>query len=319
MSETDEGAEASMEKPERIQATRVCDLEEISASRHVVTVTAGPQHDLVVLSLDGPPDYRRIAPSGCSFAKLRADRPNYYRIDHFLDSEWNSLTLPATKENFHRVQPLGKNGWLLMRGRAKGETDRNAHVHNPDGTHGDSFHAGDGIENVQTTGDSRIWISFFDQGVFGDTALGRAGLACLDNSGQVQFKFNDLAEAGAAPDIADCYAFNVCSDREVWLCYYTDFPLVRLVDRQVARIWPKVAVQGAHAFAVSGQRVLFAGMYEKRNSLFLADLDTTKVQERVPVNDAGKIIRTFTAFGRGTRLYLHSGNEVFAVDLTDND
>lgn len=161
-----------MGQPRRIQATQVGDLEEIAASRHVVTVTAGPHHDLVVLSLDAPPDYRTTASGGASFAKLRADRPNHYRIDHFLGGEWHSLALPPTRENFHCVQPLEENRWLLVRGRAKGETDRNAHVHAPDGTHCDSFHAGDGIENVQATEKSRIWVSFFDEGVFGDNTLG---------------------------------------------------------------------------------------------------------------------------------------------------
>jgi hypothetical protein len=306
-----------MGKPGRIQATRVVDLEGIATSRHVVTV--GPRHDLVVLSLEAPPDYRTTAPSGASFAKLRADRPNHYRIDHFLGCEWHSVALPPTKENFHCVQPLGETSWLVVRGRAKGEEDCNAHVYSSEGTLTSSFHAGDGIEDIQTTEQGRIWVSYFDEGVFGDTVLGRAGLACLDHAGRVEFKFNDLALAGSVPDIADCYAFNVCSDRELWACYYTDFPLVRLVDHKVARIWPKVGVAGSHAFAVSGQRVLFAGTYKKRNCLFLADLDKTRVKEQVPVTEGGRIIRSFTAFGRGSRLYLYSGTEVFAVDLAGED
>ena len=152
--------------------------------------------------------------------------------------------------------------------RAKGETDRNAHVFSLDGTPIRSFHAGDGIEEVQTTEAGDIWVSYFDEGVFGDTPLGGSGLACLDSAGRVEFKFNDLALAGSVPDIADCYAFNVCSDQEVWACYYTDFPLVRLVDRQVARIWAKVGVTGSHAFAVLGQRVLFAGTYKNAEQPF---------------------------------------------------
>lgn len=311
------GAGASMGTPGRVQATRVADLDEIARSRHVITVTAGPRNDLVVFSMDAQPDYRETAPSGASFAKLRANRPNHYRIDHFLGGEWHSITLPPTKENFHGVQPLSKEGWLLVRARSKGETDRNAHVFSLDGMPIRSFHAGDGIKDVQTTEAGDIWVSYFDEGVFGDTPLGGSGLACLNRSGKVQFNFNEVAWAGKMPDIADCYAFTVCSEREVWACYYTDFPLVRLVDRQVARIWPKVGVAGSHAFAVSGQRVLFAGTYKKRQSLFLADLEKARVKEQVPVAGNGRVIRSFTAFGRGPRLYLYSGTAVFAVDLAE--
>jgi hypothetical protein len=293
-----------------MQATRVVDLEEIVASRHVVTVTAGPRHDLVVLSLDSPPDYRMTAPTGFSFAKLQADSPNHYGIDHFRAGEWRSCSLPPTKENFHNVQPLGEDGWLLVRGRAKGEADRNAHVYSLDGLLCRSFHVGDAVADVQTTSRGDCWVSYFDE-----APLEQGGLACFDQQGRQVFRFSDLDPP--APFILDCYALNVCSEQEVWACYYTDFPMVRLVDRQVARIWPKVGVAGSHAFAVSGQRVLFAGTYKKRNSLFLADLEKTRVKEQVPVNDYGKAIGSFTAFGRGNRLYLHSGIEVFAVDLAD--
>jgi hypothetical protein len=305
-----------MAKAGRTQARRVCDTEEVAPARHVVSVAAGPHSDLVVLSLDAPPDYRRTAPSGASFAKLRADHTNRYRIDHLRGGAWSSLTLAPTDENFHCVQPLGESDWLLVRGRADGNSDRNAHVYGPDGTCLRSFHAGDGIEDIQATEDGRIWVSYFDEGVFGNTVLGQTGLACLDSSGRANFRFNELASAGAVPDIADCYALNVCSNREAWLYYYTDFPLVRLVDGQVAELWAGIGVKGSHAFAVSGRHALFAGGYNKRDRLFLVDLATSEVRERIPVDEAGEPIEGFAAFGRGSRLWLQSGNAVFVVDLS---
>ena len=210
------------------------------------------------------------------------------------------MTLPPTHENYHFVQPLGGDDWLLVRGRAKGNSDQSAHVYDSAGTLSRSFHAGDGVEDIQTTEDGRTWVSYFDEGVFGDTTLGQAGLVCLDSSGEVTFRFNDLAARGT--DIADCYALNVCSNREVWLCYYTDFPLVQLADGKIAETWPGLSVKGSHAFAVSGRKVFFAGGYDNRNRLFLADLDTSKVQQHIPVDAEGNEITDFAAFGRGSRL-----------------
>ena len=213
---------------------------------------------------------------------------------------------------------LGRECWLLVRGRAAGKSDKNAHVHGPEGKHIRSFHAGDAIAEVQTTENSNVWVSYFDQGVFGDTPLGKEGLVCLDDEGRVVFRFNDLAIAEEIPDIADCYALNVCSDRETWLYYYTEFPLVQIVDGNIAKIWTDIGSRGSKAFAVAEWQILFAGGYHKAEKLFLVDLDDpTNAIECVPVDLDGKALEPFTGFGRGSKLYLITGTSVFVVDLAD--
>jgi hypothetical protein len=90
---------------------------------------------------------------------------------------------------------------------------------------------------------------------------------------------------------------------------------VRLVDGVVADIYAGINVKGSHAFAVSGQHALFAGGYDKRDRLFLVDLTTSRVRERVPVDGDGNALAPFSAFGRGSRLYLSSGTGEFVIDL----
>src|SRR5262249_35994660 len=148
--------------------------------------------------------------------------------------------------------------------------DRNACVYEADGRPAASFHTGDGVADVQATREGRIWVSYFDEGVFGDTPLSRHGLVCLDLRGSAVFRFGDLAD-DVVRSMADCYALNVCSGKEVWLCYYTDFPLVELMEGRLAGSWP-APVAGAHAFAVGGGRVLLGGSYQKKQSLFLAHI-----------------------------------------------
>jgi hypothetical protein len=46
-----------MAKAGRLQAIKVFDTAEVAFARHVVRVAVGPHADLVVLSLDAPPDY----------------------------------------------------------------------------------------------------------------------------------------------------------------------------------------------------------------------------------------------------------------------
>ena len=182
-----------MPKTRQIAATRAFGLKKVVQGRHVVRVAVGPRFDPIILSLDAPPDYRKTAPSGAASPSIGPTTPNRYRIDHFQNGQWRSITLSPTRENFHCVQPLGDDGWLLVRGQAKGNSDQNAHVYDSDGTLSRSFHAGDGIEDVQTTEDGRTWVRYFDEGVFGDTTLGQAGLVCLDRSGQVTFRFDNVA------------------------------------------------------------------------------------------------------------------------------
>src|SRR5262249_48614233 len=154
-------------------------VEPILGSRHLINVTVSPSLDLVLLSLGQPPDYRAET-EHFSFPKRRAGRPNHFRIHYRAGDDWVGIDLPATDENYHAVQPLPQGRWLLVRGRAAGKRDDNAHVHAPDGTWLRSFHAGDGIADVQATERGSVWVSYFDEGVFGDTALGQSGLACFD-------------------------------------------------------------------------------------------------------------------------------------------
>ena len=81
-----------------------------------------------------------------------------------------------------------------VRGRAGDEEDRNAHVYEADGTPAYSFHAGDAIADVEATERGSIWVSYFDEGVFGHTPLGQAGLVCLDQGGRPIFRLTGLGD-----------------------------------------------------------------------------------------------------------------------------
>ncbi|QGQ23965.1 hypothetical protein F1728_15305 [Gimesia benthica] len=298
--------------PDNIIARHLVDYETVLGDRNLITVTVGPQLNPIILSLGKLPDYRRENSAGASFAKNKSDTPNDYRIHYCEGEDWFSVDLALTLENFHSVQPISDQEWLLVRGRSSGDKDHNAHVFGAYGESVRSFPAGDGIEDVQVTKDSKIWISYFDEGVFGDSELGRSGLVCLDHNGKQVFDFHSVC-TGAAP-IDDCYALNVCSNHETWLYYYTDFPVVQLVDHKVTGIWRNIPVAGSHAFAVSNENVLFAGGYNNRKDLFKVYLPTKRLKKLKPVTENGKVIKDFNAFGRSHILYLSTEKALFAVD-----
>jgi hypothetical protein len=296
---------------------RLFSFAEVIGDRHMINVSVGPQLAPVILSLERAPDYRIESPGWASFPKKRADRPNRFRIHHRVaDEVWCAIDLPDTPENYHAVQPLGRDECLLVRGRADGEEDRNAHVYDASGRHVRSFHAGDGIQDVQATADGKIWVGYFDEGVFGNTKLGSAGLVCLDDRGRCSFRFTDVLGEGV-PEICDCYALNVASGREVWLCYYTDFPLVRLINGKLDGVWPRLPVRGSSGFAVDGETALSGGGYDDKDSLHLVRLGEKKTLKMIPTDEVGRPLKKFSAFGRRDRLYLQTLEALHAVDLAD--
>ncbi len=298
--------------PQSIIARHLVDFETVTGNRNLITVTVGPQLNPIILSLGKEPDYRRENAAGAVFAKKKSDVSNDYRIHYCVGEDWFSVDLTPTVENYHSVQPMGAQEWLLVRARSAGDQDHNAHLYGAHGEHLSSFPAGDGVEDVQVTRDSKIWISYFDEGVFGESELSRSGLVCLEHAGKQVFDFH--AVCPAADPIDDCYALNVCSSHEAWLCYYTDFPIVRLTDHQLTGIWREIPVAGSHAFAVSKENLLFAGGYENRNELLHVDLLARRFKNLKPVTENGNVINEFLAFGRSHRLFLSTEKSLYVVD-----
>ena len=276
----------------------------------MVATTVGADLNPVVLSLGKSPDYR-VEKGGASFAKNKADASNDYRIHHSVDDQWFTVDIEPTHWNIHAVQPLGTEQWLLVCGRASSPSDRNAHVADCYGRIIHSFHAGDGIEDVQVTADGKIWCSYFDEGVFSDVEMGQSGLVCLDSQGNKLFDYGQIAADSS--HIADCYALNVSGNHETWLYYYTDFPLVRISDFKLANHWPRMPVSGSFAFAVAKDQVLFFGSYKERYTLFHVTLPTLRVQKLAAVTEDGKALNATSAFGRGRHLYLMTDSSLFSV------
>jgi hypothetical protein len=104
---------------------------------------------------------------------------------------------------------------------------------------------------------------------------------------------------------------NVAKDG-VWICYYTDFPLVQIRDGAVVGHW-QVPISGAHAFAVQGTRVLFSGGYNEPNHyrLFeLKDSGMTCLREFRLADESGNAIQAQRVIGARDGLHLLRGGEV---------
>jgi hypothetical protein len=319
-----------------LRAVRLLSIPEIVNGREVIYVSIGPRADPIILVAEELPPWRLLRPSLTRLASSLADRDlnlrTYLSIDHLSIDQGehisrlhvhhiigdidNVIDLLPSAYNPFCVQPLGNDRLLLVRGRARRQ-DHNAHVVTTDGSLVTSFHIGDGIADVQTTHDGQIWISYFDEGVFGGGEYGPAGAVRFDTNGYANFRFND--SPGIVNNINDCYAMNVVSNHEAWFYYYRSFSLVRLVGDQPIRQWPAMPVRGAHGFAIARNMALFGGCYQDSQALFLVPLNEKELQaEQVQaLDEKGQRIAFQRAFGRGPWLYLLTDQDLYRVSVND--
>lgn len=152
--------------------------------------------------------------------------------------------------------------WLVVGARTRGEP--NARVFSPDGALLARFMLGDGIEHIVIDSADRIWVGWFDEGIFGDgwSVPGMEwppssnGVACFMRDGTV---LEVPLWPKAAGIIADCYALTAAG-AGVWTSPYMEFPLVRLVPGEPV-MWWRSALAGPTAIAADGMHALVAGGY----------------------------------------------------------
>ena len=217
----------------------------------------------------------------------------------------------------HHVQVV-KDLLVLASGRARsvgGQPLPNAIVVGAEGAVIRSFSIGDGVEDLQASSAGDVWAAYFDEGALDKNASGSAGLIKWSILGEKLWKFQ--APAGLDP-IVDCNALNIDGLRDVWISYYTSFPLVHVCDGHVVGRWAG-APRGTHAFAVHGDYSLFQGGYASESWLYLCKTheETLRVESSLePRSGSGSMIG-MRGFGRGSILWLVANGQWYRVDLKE--
>ena len=130
------------------------------------------------------------------------------------------------------------------------------------------FLAGDGIESLAINSKSHIFISYYDEGVFGNNGWegqgiegpGVGGVTCFDDTGEVLWQHNKTANMEDGSFISDCYALNV-SGSDAYYYFYTDFLLAKTNSKFETTLW-RTSMSGCHCFAISRDAILFSGQYD---------------------------------------------------------
>ncbi len=285
------------------------DLREELTDKEISSFSLGYDGKLYILTTYTKDNVQYRTPNGM-FAKLRSDKPNNF-IVYIADSKQvEEYIIPKQKWNYHNIQPLPNDELLLLCGRTNKRSKENANIFSLDGVIKRSFTLGDAIEAVQTTSTGEIWTSYFDEGFdqsFGDIDI--TGLHRWDKDGKELYRYYPF---GGLNILMDCYAMNLESNTTVWIYYYTDFPLVKIVDDQISDYWHP-PTKGSHNFAIYGNHIVFIGSYDDKLFHHYELLPNHKIKhiQTFDFNQAG----WYTT--RGKTIIISEDNQFYRFDIPE--
>jgi hypothetical protein len=229
---------------------------------------------------------------------------------HFINNDIIHLNIP-TIENifFTSAQPIGEN-WLLVAARIDEEDNdvKNAYVFATEGNILNRYEFGDAVEDVQTTPEGDVWVSYFDQSDAGRLNCYKAGDKTFD------FYYSIRENNQHVPPIDDCYAMNVTSD-STNIYYYSDFPFLKIMGENEFELYEDIPIVGSKAFAVIGDDVLFSHGYDNKPEVYLYSLSEKKKVTFKTFKSDGSILNYDHSVGRESKLFLIEGTEVYVLDI----
>ncbi|MET7017409.1 hypothetical protein [Bacillus mycoides] len=221
-----------------------------------------------------------------------------------------NLNVDIDVESVLCMQRIGEK-WLLI----FSYEDDNAVIYNADGSEYCKFYAGEGIQDCQVDANEDIWVSYCDEGVFGECPIGANGIVAFDSTGHLIFNnYDQYVERFNVPPIDDCYAMNVI-DGDVWLYYYSEFPLVQMKDKNFHMLWNEINLIReiwSESFAVAQDKVVFITQDKK---LVVYDLNNNHVYDSNPCNELGETIQFVTYYSRGSVMYFQTDDKLYYVEL----
>ncbi len=290
-----------------------------------VALNVGPSEDVYVLLHRGEPDHWDES-TGAVFAKLTTETAHDYRIIRINRYGKKRFDIHGQNWNFHFVQPLSHDRLLLVSARSERRSsssiDKNAQVFDSEnGLLLSEFTLGDGIEDVQTTENHAIWVSYFDEGVYGnygwDEPIGSSGLNCFNDRGDLQYAYRPPRRL---EHIDDCYALNITSDAGTWFYYYSEYVLVHLRRCEYHAHWD-VPIDGSSLFAVDRDLVLMRSGYGDAGDLLLIQLQepphTRTLTDVWPLNTSRELIKPDFQAARGPNIYLMEGPLIYRLRVRD--
>lgn len=291
-----------------------------------VSVSVGPSGEAIAL-WSAAEDLSALRPA---FPSARATRPagatvTVHAPDMAIATRIGSLPIAHPT-----VQPLPDGQILVVGSRCRWYPegpDRNAIVYDSAGALVAERTLGDGIGHAFATRQGEVWVGYFDEGIFGsggwgqvdsDRQLGISGLVRFSTGLTEVWEYSPQVRNGWDA-IHDCYALNVAED-EVWTCYYSGFPIVRIQGGTVTG-WHNEA-GAVKALAVEGNLVAMYGGYARHQGrLIMGVLGADRLQViseyRVVLPDGQPMPLDAKVVGRGPGFHFFVDDTWMRLDIDD--
>lgn len=234
----------------------------------------------------------------------------------------------------YTIELLPGDRFLLVSSRCPryddGTTQCNGRIFDKAGNLVSKLVLGDGINKVQTDKDGFIWTSYFDEGIFGNygwepsNAIGASGLVKWNDRGEVVYEYTP--NHSELDSICDCYTMNIVNENELWISYYTQFPLVKISNLTVTDYWLH-DLGSISNLLVNGNKLLVSAGYGNANVFSLLELkDKPKRVEclrklRITCQNHGTTESQTYVFGsyRDSKMAFFKNNKLYLFDMKDID
>ncbi len=296
-------------------------------------------HALFLFIGDDPDGVARKFFSSKKPGFLEEPKPHKLLIISPNGKETKTLDIPPMDISMSYMDKFTDGRILFVNGRScwrgPGDYDKNAAIYDPHTEIMERICLGDGISEVAIDGHNRIWVTYFDEGVFGnygwgmeEPGFGFGSLVCFDTAGKILWAMNDYFTGGNPEKpifrlnefVEECWALNVAADGIHFSCGTSnDYYFCSLnMDFSLADYCCPPIIGTANAFAVSNHLLLLPfgntntlNLYNFKNGVFgTPERKDLYRSDKSPVSDTGY-------FGKGSNLHLLNYRGWFRIGIDD--
>ncbi len=167
-------------------------------------------------------------------------------------------------------------GWWL---NSRADPDEhNAFIFDPACCFIRAFHAGDQVQTALVDGRDRIWLGYFEEGIFDRAALqaySPQGLLRLDDEGKIEFSYNEEIDE---PFIWDMRALTIDAEDRAWFCARDDYFVASVEDGRTEQILPRAPMIEPRAMSVSESHIAFFGTIPQFSMVCMMERESRRVR-----------------------------------------
>lgn len=295
------------------------DLAEVIGDRLITTLGIGPLGDVIMLLVDpqqltgGILEFRE---PGRYFISKQPPHGYDATVLRYLDTGITPIELTSLDSSFLKIQPLPDGGVLLAPAiPPRGIPSLgNSIQFDSSGQIIRRLYIGIRIRDMQVDLAQRIWVSFFDEGIFSGDPISCFGLVCFSLEGDMLWHYSPPDGFGPYDDSE---ALNVTSD-DVWLYYSSSYPIMRIGRQYYPQGWHNT-FHYADAMAVAYPHVLLlGGQKEDQNRCILQTIDGDRLvnPRRLDLRLPGGVrVNPSWVTGRDAVLHAIVGTRWYRFDL----